>query len=269
MSTLDEKKVEIELQRLELERERLSVESQIERERLSFDQKFAHRHMGAIITAIVSLAAVIVSGTQVWVATIHKERDTQIAREQKERELQIAQLENEREWNLDVTEFVFKHRAEVLSSDPQEARAIRDIMLVTFPDEITDVLFERLVSTAPQDARATWELQTATSGWQLVTKVGRNCTEEVCESAGGCAKCVALTARMPPGARIQTARFFIRAEDGSANQVAQGKDLGWAKFEGLRIHNNPDSVVAEATLMNWRKSYSREGMLEVDWASGN
>ncbi|WBA15760.1 hypothetical protein [Salinivibrio proteolyticus] len=47
---------------------------------MSEPRNFIDKHFGAIITAIVSLSAVLVSAAQIWVATINKEKELAVAR---------------------------------------------------------------------------------------------------------------------------------------------------------------------------------------------
>ncbi len=78
----DKRAQELEDARLQLERERL----ELEKEKAATDQKFLNRNLGTVITAVVSLAAVLVSGAQVWVATISKDREMEITRAQQNRD---------------------------------------------------------------------------------------------------------------------------------------------------------------------------------------
>jgi len=109
--------------------------------------------------------------------------------------------------------------------------------------------------------------ETASSGWYTVPEVGHGCTTEICENQGGCAKCVTIRVDLPLGATVHDVRYFVRRQsDGTPSNVAVGQNLEWARFVGPRQYNTAINTVVEITLMNWRASYSRTGMIEVEWS---
>ena len=65
---------ELEKTKIELEQQRLKIE----KTRAEQENRYLQRHLGVIITAAVSLAAVLVSATQIWVASITKEKELEI-----------------------------------------------------------------------------------------------------------------------------------------------------------------------------------------------
>jgi len=65
-----------EEQRLSLERQRLDLE----KGRTEIEQKFFRKNLGVLLTAAISLAAVLVSVTQIAVAYITKEKEIEINR---------------------------------------------------------------------------------------------------------------------------------------------------------------------------------------------
>jgi hypothetical protein len=74
---------EFEKAKLDLERERLLIE----KDKSRIESRFLYKHLGAIITAVISLAAVLVSISQIWVASIDKEKELVMAKLQREKEL--------------------------------------------------------------------------------------------------------------------------------------------------------------------------------------
>lgn len=124
---------QIEEGRLAVERERL----ELERRKASVDERFLNRNLGTVITAIVSLAAVLVSLSQVWVAWSAKER-----------ELEQAAMRQNREWNLSILKYISENKALLFGTDNEERKRITSIILVTFPEEITQALFRKLEDSA-------------------------------------------------------------------------------------------------------------------------
>jgi hypothetical protein len=140
---------EIERERLELDRQRLGIEKR----RAEIELRFFHKHLGAVLAAAVSLAGICVSASQIWVAYIALET----TRLQKEKETELAALEKSRQWNLDLAEFVAKHREVIFSGGLEERTRIRNVLMVAFPPEITKPLFERLVITVPEPEKIVWQ----------------------------------------------------------------------------------------------------------------
>jgi len=108
--TLEQKKLALELERL-----------QIEKARFASEQRFFQKNMGTLVAAIISLSAVLVSGTQVWITY-----STQASESRKLEE------ERERRWRLDQTQFVFQHMDRIFSGDRKSVERARDVMVVTF-----------------------------------------------------------------------------------------------------------------------------------------
>lgn len=158
--------MDIEEKRLELEHKRLILEEEKNRR----DTLFFNKHFGVIITAAVSLATVAVSGTQVWVAHINKNKELEATAVQKQRELDVADLTEKRRWRLDVAEFILEQKLSIFSKDPVEATNIRNVMLATFPLEITEKVFLKIEASSPEDQQSIWiEGQNAVDRASLAT----------------------------------------------------------------------------------------------------
>ena len=78
-------KTEIEKARLDIERERLELDKSKSR----FERSFFRANSGVLISAAVSLAALIVSLGQVWVTKISKDKELEVATLQKNLELDV------------------------------------------------------------------------------------------------------------------------------------------------------------------------------------
>lgn len=153
LATNIEVKEKIEVVRLQLECERLEVE----RVKALSDQKFWVRNFGTAITAIISLAAVLVSLSQIWVASIQKDKELAVAQAQKDKEIEIAKTQKEKEletatvqrdraWRLDIAKFVLDHGGKLLGKDKAQRELMTRVMLATFPPEYSGELIDRLVA---------------------------------------------------------------------------------------------------------------------------
>lgn len=149
----------IEEQKLELERQRLEIEkirTEIEKANAQNEKRIIYKHFGALLTALVTLATVGVSASQIWVAKITHDREIEISQIQREKEHDLAQLEMDRRWKLDITNFVAKNQDLIFSKDTEQRKTIRNVLLVTFPPDVTKALFERLERAVSDEEQETW-----------------------------------------------------------------------------------------------------------------
>lgn len=144
-------------EKLKLEERRVAIEER----KLQFEERFFHKHIGAMVTAAVSLAAVFVSLSQVWIAGIGKDKELELFQQQKNKELEQLKIDNEREWKLDTLNFVARNRDRIFSENLDERRQIRNVMVATLPREITGPLFGRLAALSLGGEGSIWneELQ--------------------------------------------------------------------------------------------------------------
>lgn len=160
---IEDVKLRIESAKLQVETERL----ELEKKKAEAERKFLNKNIGTIITAIVSLAAVFVSYAQIRVTSISKDKELQVLEKQKDKELILLQLqkekememtliERERDWNLNITKFVTEHSKVIFSKDQEQRMAIRRVMFITFPKNITEVMFERIEQASPPEAKKEW-----------------------------------------------------------------------------------------------------------------
>jgi hypothetical protein len=105
----------------------------------------------------VSLAAVLVSGAQVWIAHLNKERELGLAEVHAEQELSLHEREGERRWKLDLAEFLVENRSSIFSDDAAQRQQMRDILLVTFPPEVSQELFRDLQIIAKPEWESDWQ----------------------------------------------------------------------------------------------------------------
>lgn len=155
----------IEVARFRLDNERLDLE----KERALADKRFWVKNFGTAITAIISMAAILVSLSQVWVASIQKEKELAIAQAQKDKEIDVAKNQKEKEiqtviaqqdraWKLDMAKFVTDHGNELLGKDKARRELITRVMITTFPPEYSADLIDRLEAVT-NSAEVKQELQ--------------------------------------------------------------------------------------------------------------
>ena len=138
----------IEKERLDIERQRLKVEEA----RAAFEKRLSNRYLAVIIGALVSSAGLTLSYCQ-----------TNTERAQKERETNIMDVRQTNEWNLSALKFVTEHAEVIYGPDNDKRTRIRDIMVATFPPNITTKLFQNLEATATSDqAKTTWNYKSTT-----------------------------------------------------------------------------------------------------------
>jgi hypothetical protein len=89
------------------------------------------KNFPALLSAAVAFTAVLISGTNVWVAYIAKNKDLDIATRK------------------ELREYVTDNRDVIFGNDPAAAQQIRNVMQMTFPDELLKGLFADIAIKAP------------------------------------------------------------------------------------------------------------------------
>lgn len=152
-----------ERERLESEEKRADEEMKFKRDKLEFEKKqfalknrFLNRNLGVLITAAVTLLVVLIQAGQIWKAEQNNRKDLEISREQRQQELTLNRLENERRWKLDLFQFVSDNMNMIFSDNSDERKRIRNVMVVTFPTEIINALFQNLELSVPEDEKQVW-----------------------------------------------------------------------------------------------------------------
>ena len=155
---------DIELARLEIEREHLKIEQS----KLQVENRFWNKNTGTVITSLVSLVAVIVSLGQVWVAKIQKDKEIQITalqkklemdllEKQKEKELALAEEQRNREWNLSAAKFVTENREAIFAGNHSEQELFAKLIPTIFPKDVSDSLLDKLIAVSSPASKKTWQ----------------------------------------------------------------------------------------------------------------
>ncbi len=145
---LEQARLELDRQRLELQRLRLedARERRQRADRLKGRSKLLKAHLGSVITAIVSLAAILVSLTQVWIATSAKQN-----------ELHLLKMQQAQEWKFKALEFVTRNADSFFGRDRQRREHMASALAVAFPPDVAGPLLDNLKQASPSDeARKTF-----------------------------------------------------------------------------------------------------------------
>ena len=138
----EDTKLQLERERAELDKRRVVVEETKSRT----DNLFLNRKFPALVTAIVSAAAVFFSYVQMHVASLDKDRELELAREK-----------NDQEFRLAAAKFVSDNSKLIFEGSEEERSRVRNVILASFPPKVSNALFARLEQAAasPQ-AVTTW-----------------------------------------------------------------------------------------------------------------
>ncbi|WP_250476041.1 hypothetical protein [Caballeronia sp. GAFFF1] len=139
---------DIEESKLELEREKLAFE----KAKFDADNTFLRKYSTAILTVagtvLAAIIAAAVSGTQVWIAHIEKDRELAAADIAKKRDVEIAQIERERRWRLDIADMLFKNKDLIFSNkDASQRIQAVSVIATTFPHDLSQPILTNLEKT--------------------------------------------------------------------------------------------------------------------------
>jgi len=132
MSNVEENTYSIELKKLALEEKRDQRES-----------RFFTRHAGAIISAFVSVIAILASAYQNIQSSIQRTEDRILEFEQKKQELETSKLELRR----NVAELFIQNDKTIFMSDQQTKNRFIKIFIATLPNDFINVILPELSST--------------------------------------------------------------------------------------------------------------------------
>ena len=114
------------------------------------------RNTGVFISSIISLAAIIVSISQIIVAKTNKQLELELSQLQHDKQLEQMRINNERQWEMDILEYVTLNSDKLFMGTYEEKERLKNIMLITIPAEITNQLFRKIEQTATTDEKQIW-----------------------------------------------------------------------------------------------------------------
>lgn len=154
---------EIEAEKLNLERERLELQRTIETAKLGFEKsklehehKFWNRNSGVLITGLISLAAVMVTLGQVWSTSITQKEQMKIAEFQKNREIEMIDRQKEKELSLSAAKFVADNRKVLFEGSAQEKELMAKIIGIIYPPPVAASLLAKLENASSPPEESTW-----------------------------------------------------------------------------------------------------------------
>src|SRR6185503_191793 len=151
--TIEEQQLDIEKQRLDLEKQRFDVEKL----KTQSEKQFLNQHFGAVITALVSLAAIVVSLSQVWVAKTYQDKALKDAENQRLIDNERISIEKDREYNLARAKFVTENGETLFKGAPKDLQRMAFIIELLFTQDDSHKLFEDLFETANSpEAKKVW-----------------------------------------------------------------------------------------------------------------
>src|SRR5207237_9183982 len=106
---IEQTKLDLEAARFAHDQRINELRLELDKARLEADSRFATRHLGTIVTGLISLAAVIVSLTQVSIAYISKQKEIEVAQINERKQREITEAQQVRDWNIKAAEFVARH----------------------------------------------------------------------------------------------------------------------------------------------------------------
>jgi|GEM_PF-3657917 hypothetical protein len=137
-----EDKMQIEKERLELERQRLEIE-QMKAER---EKGFFYRNFSVIMPAVISIAATVITVTQLYVGNMQKTQE----------EIRLR-AEKDREYKMQVIKFVFDNKEMILGNQQDEKKKAKILMEVAFPPDLYNEIFKRLENSAGEEHKEFWK----------------------------------------------------------------------------------------------------------------
>jgi hypothetical protein len=140
--------------RLEIDRDRLRIEE----EKVRLERKLINRHFGAIIAALVSIGALVVSVGQIYMNKHLGDQQARIVQENQQRNLQSQQdqialtrslkdieLESRATDNsLKLAQFLVDNQSELLSVEESRRKRMESILFAAFEPRVIIPVLERL-----------------------------------------------------------------------------------------------------------------------------
>lgn len=102
-----------------------------------------------------------------------------------------------------------------------------------------------------------------------VPAVGHDCTKDICSTQPhGCASCVQLTLRLPPGAWVRKTHCFTTANyplDNELHEIPCGADVAWSRFDTPIVTASPHAVIVHTVYHNRSSNRVRSVRFQIEW----
>ena len=139
---MTQEEIELRNRELEIEEKKLSIEEK----KVSREEKIIYKHLGIIITSIISVATISVSIIQLVNNNKSKENELEIVKENNINQLKLAEINNNRNYDLSIANFLMENKPELFSESSEERDQLFDVLTITFGDEKVDSIFKRIQS---------------------------------------------------------------------------------------------------------------------------
>ena len=126
----------------DLEKHKLEFEQQ----KYERDNTFFNKNFGVIITALVSAATIIVSGSGIWIGRAYNQA-----------QLDNAKNQSDRNFSFDVAKLLLERQADINTDDTIKAAYARNIVIALFPNDLPAQISGRMrdLSNDP-DVKKIW-----------------------------------------------------------------------------------------------------------------
>ncbi len=104
-----------------------------------------------IISLLAVIITAIVSGTQIWIENINKNKELELEKLKFEQNYKLNELHEEREWKYKLMDFMAKYRKLIFSKNLNNRENIQKIMMISFPKNIIVPIFEDLSKITKQE----------------------------------------------------------------------------------------------------------------------
>lgn len=139
---------EFRTEQVTLQRQQLALDSS----RVRTENRFATKHLGAILASAISLAAVVVSTAQLYVAYIQREKELSLQAFKLSNDKEIAALELDRKIKLESVKLIIEQRAALLSDKKFERDLATTAIAETIPTDLAQKLLAQLRQSGDQSA---------------------------------------------------------------------------------------------------------------------
>jgi hypothetical protein len=150
---------EIEIEHVKIEKDRL----ELEKAKAAMDRKLLNKHLGAVITATISLAAILVSIGQIYSARLTAQNQLRIQELSAENQLRIQESKNRSDEEISRAQLILVHIKQFNNPDEPERKLAASAFILALGEEKANELFKVVRATGTKTAE-----DTATKGQEQI-----------------------------------------------------------------------------------------------------
>ena len=145
---------EVERLKYELERDKFQWQKSTHR----IDSGVLNRHFGVIATAILSLAAVVVSYLQVTISSNNAKAQLAISVSNAKDQLDLEIMKNDRQFYLEIAKFLLANQKDMASQNRDKVIYLRSVVVSAFPKDVAIQIASRMRdSSSAADVKKIWD----------------------------------------------------------------------------------------------------------------